>query len=106
MLFINISGRLWASADKRQHNNKKKKEQADQDRKYDSLRISYLGNTSDEWERKRTIIREISFAVCRAGKGRHRHQLQACGTPPPVCCGLFDLYQVHDAPIIIMDYDM
>ena len=23
--------------------------------------------------------------------------------PPPVCCGLFDLYPVHDAPIIIMD---
>ena len=31
-----------------------------------------------------------------------------CGMryPPPVCCGLFDLYQVHDEPIIIMDYDM
>ena len=77
---------------------KKKKEQADQDRKYDSLRI-YLGNTSDEWERQRTLIREISFAVCRAGKGRH-------AVHPPVCCGLFDLYQVHDAPIIIMDYYM
>ena len=55
-------GMPWFSnADKRQHNNKKKKEQADQDRKYDSLRI-YLGNTSDEWERQRTIIREIAFA--------------------------------------------
>ena len=46
------------------------------DRKYDSLRM-YLGNISDEWERQRTIIREIAFAVCRAkgkakpGKGRH-----------------------------------
>ena len=79
--------------------NKKKKEQADQDRKYDSLRI-YLGNTSDEWERQRTIIREIAFAVCRAkGKAQARER-QACGVshavppPPPVCCGLFDLYQV------------
>ena len=43
------------SADKRQKINKKKKEQADQKRKYDSRHI-YFGNTSDEWERQRTIF--------------------------------------------------
>ena len=44
-----------------------------------------------------------SHSLFAAPKERER---QACGTPPPVCCGLFDLYQVHDAPIIIMDYDV
>ena len=35
--------------------NEKKKQQADRKRKYDSLGI-YLGNTSDEWERQRTLF--------------------------------------------------
>ena len=43
------------SADKRQKINKKKNEQAAQNRKYDSRHI-YFGNTSDEWERQRTIF--------------------------------------------------
>ena len=96
LLFINISGRLVlinASIIIKRRKNKQIKIES-----MTAFKI-YLGNTSDEWERQRTIIREISFAVCRAGKGRHAIP------PPPVYCGLFDLYQVHDAPIIIMDYE-
>ena len=56
-------------------------------RKYGSLRI-YLGNTSDEWERQRTIIREIAFAVPRQRQSQAQaRERQACGVshavPPP-----------------------
>ena len=43
------------NADKRQKIKEKKKDQADQKRKYDSRRI-YLGKTWDEWERQRAMF--------------------------------------------------
>ena len=43
----------------------------------------------------------------KPGKGRHAGCRMRYPPRAPVCCGLFDLYQVvHDAPIVIMDYDM
>ena len=86
-MFINISGRLMlinASIIIKRRKNKQIRIES----MNDSLRI-YLGNTSDEWERQRTIIREIAFAVCRAkgkakpSQGKAGMRGVACGTPPP-----------------------
>ena len=100
MLFINISGRLVlinASIIIKRRTNKQIK--IESMTAFEFISGIHRTNGSDN-EQLFGKSHSLFAALGKAG-------MRECGTPPPpVCCGLFDLYQVHDAPIIIMDYDM
>ena len=71
------------SGGKRQKMNEKKKDQADQKRKYEGRRI-YLGKTWDEWERQRSLIGKCHWSFAAHLLERHA----GCSPPPRTACGL------------------
>ena len=98
LLFINISGRLVlinASIILKRRKNKQIK--IESMTAFVFISVIHRTNGSDNEQ----LLGKSHSLFAAPGKAGMRY-------PPPVCCGLFELYryQVHDAPIIIMDYDM